>query len=193
MVLLAYSLHFWGILWYFSIQKLPEKWGNGFSGSLKAKFGMARQQIGIIRIGNKFAHDFLNFRIVSRVFEDEPIGNQIRLLLHIELIEPLARCTMRFVGIANIVAIATFRAQNRAVQPQFQPQLVLPNVRHFVYEQMLFAGVGLAEIAHIQIARKVHGAKRRHRHPIVLKIGNEFALVNANAVIIQAALVNALG
>lgn len=33
MVLLAYSLHFWGILWYFSIQKLPEKWGNGFSGS----------------------------------------------------------------------------------------------------------------------------------------------------------------
>lgn len=76
--------------------------------------------------------------------------------------------------------------------PNGQAELVLPNVCHFVNEQVLAGGGGAAEVGFVERGGKMGGAKWGHGNVVKLQQGNEFAVVNADAGTVDAVAVHAL-
>lgn len=64
--------------------------------------------------------------------KNKPIGNQIGLLLNIQLIEILAMGVL--ISVTRAANVTAFCRQTKSVPPNGQTELVLPNVCHFMNE-----------------------------------------------------------
>lgn len=97
----------------------------------------------------------------------EIVGDEVALLLHVEVGQDAAG--LRVVAVGALPDVAAAQRQQHAMQQHAVAELVLPHVHHLMDEEQLAAVAFAGKIVMVLGRHEVQAAARRHRRVLVLQ------------------------